>query len=82
MNLHVGEFHSTAFIDARGTRCPAAPLKLTSALLRMKTGDRVEVVGDCEHFEQDVREWCTRNHKVVLWMRRDDERARRCLVQL
>jgi tRNA 2-thiouridine synthesizing protein A len=37
----------------------------------MKTGDILEVLGDCPTFERDVRVWCERLGKVLLSVKKD-----------
>jgi len=46
----------------------------------MKPGDLLEVVADCPTFEKDIREWCTRAKKTLLWVR--DEGASNKRVQI
>ena len=47
----------------------------------MKKGDILEVVADCATFETDVRGWCQRTKKALLWMRNEGS-AKRCQVQV
>jgi len=56
-------------IDAIGLKCIAPTLKLTSMSLKIAKGDEVEIVADCKSFEKDLRDWCARNRKIVLWIR-------------
>jgi tRNA 2-thiouridine synthesizing protein A len=67
-------------LDARGLKCPQPTLKITAMAVKMKTGDILEAVADCNTFEKDVRDWCTRTKKVLLWMRAEGE-AKRCQIQ-
>lgn len=67
-------------LDARGLKCPQPTLKMTVLAVKMKPGDALEVVADCPTFEQDVRDWCSRAKKVLLWMR-DDGGTKRCQIQ-
>lgn len=67
-------------LDARGLKCPQPTLKITVMAVKMKPGDILEAVADCPTFEKDVRDWCTRSKKVLLWMR-DDGGAKRCQIQ-
>ena len=66
--------------DAKGLKCPQPTLKVTIMATRMKAGDILEVVADCPSFEEDVRGWCTRARKVLLWMR-EEAGAKRCQIQ-
>jgi len=67
-------------LDARGLKCPQPTLKITIMSTKMKAGDVLEVLADCTTFEQDVRDWCARSKKVLLWIRPDGA-AKRCQIQ-
>jgi tRNA 2-thiouridine synthesizing protein A len=47
----------------------------------MKKGDILEVVADCPTFENDVKNWCRRNNKILLWIRDEGNGVKRCQVQ-
>lgn len=66
--------------DAKGLKCPQPTLKVTIMATKMKPGDVLEVVADCPTFEDDVRSWCTRARKVLLWIREEGV-AKRCQIQ-
>ena len=68
-------------IDARGLKCPQPQLKMLTESHAMKKGDILEVVADCATFESDVRAWCQRTKKALLWMRNEGA-AKRCQVQI
>lgn len=68
-------------IDARGLKCPQPTLKITSMVLKAKQGDVFEVMADCRTFEKDLRDWCVRSKKVLLWIR-DEGSFKRCRIQL
>lgn len=67
-------------LDARGLKCPQPTLKVTVMAVKMKPGDVLEVIADCPTFEKDVRDWCTRSRKTLLWIK-DDAGAKRCQIQ-
>jgi tRNA 2-thiouridine synthesizing protein A len=71
---------AVTYFDARGMRCPQPTLKLTVMATKMKFGDLLEVVADCPTFEKDLREWCVRAKKVLLWIREEGS-AKRCQIQ-
>ncbi|MEI6214499.1 MAG: sulfurtransferase TusA family protein [Desulfuromonadales bacterium] len=56
-------------LDARGLKCPQPTLKLTVMSIKLKAGDELEVVADCPTFESDVRDWCLRSRKTLVWFR-------------
>jgi TusA-related sulfurtransferase len=72
---------TTKTIDARGMKCPQPQLKMLSESRSMNKGDIIEVVADCSTFEDDVRKWCERTNRALLWMRAEGA-AKRCQVQL
>ncbi len=67
-------------LDARGLKCPQPTLKITVMSVRMKPGDVLEVVADCPTFELDVRAWCSRTQKTLLWVR-DEGTAKKVQIQ-
>lgn len=72
---------ATKVIDARGLKCPQPQLKMLTESHSMKKGDIIEVVADCPTFETDVRQYCQRTKKALLWMRSEGS-AKRCQVQM
>jgi tRNA 2-thiouridine synthesizing protein A len=67
-------------IDARGLKCPQPTLKITVMSVKMKAGDILEVIADCPTFEKDVRDWCIRAKKTLLWVK-DEGTAKRLQIQ-
>jgi tRNA 2-thiouridine synthesizing protein A len=67
-------------LDARGLKCPQPTLKITVLAVKMKAGDVLEAVADCDTFEKDVRDWCARTKKVLLWIRSEGKDTR-CQIQ-
>jgi tRNA 2-thiouridine synthesizing protein A len=66
--------------DGLGLKCPQPTLKITALSVKLKPGDVLEAVADCPTFEKDVRAWCSRFRKVLLWIR-DEGAAKRCRIQ-
>ncbi len=67
-------------IDARGLKCPQPTLKITATAIKMNRGDVLEVIADCATFEADVRDWCTRSRKILLWIK-DEGGVKKCQIQ-
>jgi tRNA 2-thiouridine synthesizing protein A len=67
-------------LDARGLKCPQPTLKITVLSVKMKPGDVLEVVADCPTFEKDLRSWCSRAKKTLLWLK-EEGAAKRAQVQ-
>ena len=71
---------AVSVLDARGLKCPQPTLKITVLSVKMKQGDVLEVVADCPTFEKDVRDWCSRSRKTLLWIKPDGD-AKRVQIQ-
>lgn len=67
--------------DFKGMKCPQPTLKLTSLSFKVPKGDMVEITGDCSTFEEDMRGWCARNKKVLLWMKDLGNGIKACQIQ-
>jgi tRNA 2-thiouridine synthesizing protein A len=67
-------------LDARGLKCPQPTLKITVMSAKMQPGDILEVVADCPTFEKDVRDWCLRAKKTLLWVK-EEGTAKKVQVQ-
>jgi len=67
-------------LDTRGMKCPQPTLKLTVVAMKMKSGDILDVIADCPTFERDLRSWCDRSRKTLLWIKEERD-ARRCQIQ-
>ena len=57
---------ATEVLDCTGMRCPQPVLKVATKSASMKSGDLLEVLGDCPTFERDLRAWCQRTNKTLL----------------
>lgn len=58
-------------LDAKGLRCPQPTLKLTTLVIKLKPGDILNVTADCPTFEPDLRGWCGRMKKVLIFIREE-----------
>jgi len=68
-------------LDAKGLKCPQPTLKITALAIKVARGDVLEVVADCPTFEKDVRDWCTRYKKPLLWMKEMGGGVMACQIQ-
>lgn len=59
-------------LDATGLKCPQPIMKIAVISPDMKRGDILEIIGDCPTFEIDVRAWCSRLKKTLLFVRDED----------
>jgi len=53
-------------LDTLGMRSPEPVLEIAIRSPDMKSGDILQVLGDCPAFEKDVRTWCNRLGKMHL----------------
>jgi tRNA 2-thiouridine synthesizing protein A len=67
--------------DYRGLHCPLPALKMLSETSKMAPGDILEAVADCPTFEADVRSFCERTKKTLIFFRKE-EKCMRCQVRI
>lgn len=68
-------------LDATGLKCPQPILKLSVVSAEMKSGEILELVGDCPTFEKDVTAWCSRLKKTLLLMRVEGNGRKHALIR-
>ena len=68
-------------LDLKGLKCPQPQLKMTAEVFKMQPGQTLEAVADCDTFENDVRSWCERTKKTLLWFKQEGT-AKRCQVRV
>ncbi len=68
-------------LDTLGLKCPQPVLKIAVKSPDMKSGDILEVIGDCATFERDVRMWCERLGRVVLSVKDEGKEVRKIQIQ-
>jgi len=68
-------------LDCLGLKCPQPILKIASTVPELKEGDVLEVSADCPTFEKDVRLWCERMKKVLLWVKKEGDMKKQCQIQ-
>jgi TusA-related sulfurtransferase len=49
--------------------------------VKMKAGDILEVIADCTTFEKDLRDWCDRSKKALLWIKDEGEGRKRAQIK-
>jgi tRNA 2-thiouridine synthesizing protein A len=68
-------------LDTTGLKCPQPVLKIAAKSPDMQPGDILEVIGDCPTFERDIRAWCKRLKKTLLFIRDEEASKKRCQIQ-
>jgi TusA-related sulfurtransferase len=71
---------ATIKLDAVGLKCPQPVLKIAAKAAEMVNDDILEVLADCPTFEKDVRLWCGRTKKTLLWIKEEDGK-KRCQIK-
>jgi tRNA 2-thiouridine synthesizing protein A len=56
-------------LDTLGLQCPQPILQIAVKSADLQQGDILEVIADCPTFENDVRLWCKRLNKQLLFIR-------------
>lgn len=72
---------ATVILDTTGLKCPQPILKIAAKSPDMQIGDTLEVIGDCPTFERDIRTWCMRLKKTLLFMKDEGAGKKRCQIQ-
>jgi len=58
---------TTHKLDALGLKCPQPILEVTIKAKELKKGDVLEVLADCHSFPRDLKAWCERTGRVLLF---------------
>ncbi|MFH1415187.1 MAG: sulfurtransferase TusA family protein [Elusimicrobiota bacterium] len=68
-------------LDAKGLKCPQPVLKVAAKTVDMSAGDVLEVLGDCPTFENDIKAWCDRMKRPLLWVKEEKGGGKRIQIQ-
>jgi len=68
-------------LNTLGLKCPQPILKIAVKTVDIKSGDILEVIGDCPTFERDVRVWCERLGKVLLSVKHEGADKKKIQIQ-
>jgi len=72
---------ATEVLDTLGMKCPQPVLKIAVKAPDMKSGDILEILGDCPTFERDVRTWCDRLGKILLSIQEEGGSRKRIQIR-
>lgn len=72
---------ATLELDTTGLKCPQPVLKLAALSPDLNPGDVLDVLGDCPTFERDIRAWCRRLKKQIIFLRDEGGSKMRCRIQ-
>ena len=68
-------------LDALGLKCPQPILKVVAFIPSMEAGDILEVKADCPSFPTDIKAWCGRTGKTLLFCMDDGSGAFSAQIQ-
>ena len=71
----------THILDTSGLKCPEPVLKIAMKATEMKEGEILEVIADCPTFEKDVKKWCARLNKTILFIQDCGDGKMKCQIQ-
>ncbi len=69
-------------LDCLGLKCPQPILKVVALIPSLQAGDILEVKADCPSFPTDIKAWCTRTGKTLLFCMDDGSGAHTAQIQL
>lgn len=72
---------ATKILDLNGLPCPQPTMRLTLELNTCQIGDTIEAIADAPTFLDDVKSWCQRMEKEMLWSKTEGLQAR-VLIQI
>ena len=72
----------TEVLNTLGKKCPQPIFKIALKVPAMKSGDVLEVLGNCPTFEKDVRTWCERLGRVLLFVKDEGNNQKRVQIQI
>ena len=72
---------TTHSLDTTGVAYPECILQIASNAAHIKQGDILEVVGDCQDFEKNVRAWCVETGRGFLSIEDEGEDKKRIQIQ-
>ena len=58
---------ATKTLDLNGLPCPQPTMQLTLELSSCQSGDTIEAISNTPTFLDDVKSWCQRMKKTLLW---------------
>lgn len=68
-------------LDALGLKCPQPILKIAVLAKELQPGDMLEVLADCPSFPVDIKAWCTRTGKTLLFCATEGDGKHKAQIQ-
>ncbi len=73
---------ATEKLNALGLKCPQPILKVAALLPKLNSGDILEIEADCPSFPNDIKAWCGRMEKTLLFCNTDADGKHSAQVQI
>ncbi len=54
-------------MDLTGLKCPEPIMKIATKAKSIKKGEMVEIIADCQSFPDDIKAWCDRTGRTLLF---------------
>ncbi|MBT6993866.1 MAG: sulfurtransferase TusA family protein [Candidatus Cloacimonetes bacterium] len=54
-------------LDTLGLKCPQPILKVVAFIPNMEAGDILEIMANCPSFPTDIKAWCEKTGKTLLF---------------
>ena len=68
-------------LDVLGLKCPQPTLKVTIMAKSIPPGDTLEVYADCESFPGDIKAWCEKTGRTLLFCVTDGDGKHKAQIQ-
>jgi len=72
---------ATHTLDALGLKCPQPILKIAVKAKELQDGDMLEVLADCPSFPTDIKAWCERTGKILLFCADEGDGRHKAQIQ-
>lgn len=59
---------ATFTLDTLGLKCPQPILKVAVKAKELNPGDILEVLADCHSFPEDIKNWCQKTKRNLLFI--------------
>jgi len=69
-------------LNCLGLKCPQPILKVVAIIPSIPAGDILEVKADCPSFPKDIKAWCDRTGKTLMFCMDDGSGTHSAQIQL
>ncbi len=73
---------ATHELNCLGLKCPQPILKVVAKIPSIPEGDVLEVLADCPSFPTDIKAWCDRTGKTLMFCMDDGTGTHSAQIQL